>query len=203
MWISYLVAGKLVLKFLNRPVDYFRIPLFRLYADRNSLLFSPCLLWAYFEIIKGVLHLWALFLKTLCIFSKNKATSDKVSYGSGQKCSKELENYSFTSVETIVVKLQWKMCENPSRKGELNLTRGGTMSIPPPPVWGFPLLLFPIRKQCQQISNFWYFFLFICLLTNRPTSPGAGWAAIFSLNAPPAPPPKKKSGATESKTKAL
>ena len=56
--------------------------------------------------LKGVLHLWALFLKTLCIFSKNKATSDKVSYGSGQKCSKELENYSFTSVETIVVKLQ-------------------------------------------------------------------------------------------------
>ena len=63
-------------------------------------------------ILKGVLHLWALFLKILCIFSKNKATSDKVSYGSGQKCSKELENYSFTSVETIVVKLQWKMCEN-------------------------------------------------------------------------------------------
>ena len=61
---------------------------------------------------KGVLHLWALFLKTLCIFSKNKATSDKVSYGSGQKCSKELENYSITLVETIVVKLQWKMCEN-------------------------------------------------------------------------------------------
>ena len=26
---------------------------------------------------KGVLHPWALFLKTLCIFSKNKATSDK------------------------------------------------------------------------------------------------------------------------------
>ena len=64
------------------------------------------------SVLKGVLHLWALFLKTLCIFSKNKATSDKVSYGSGQKCSKELENYSFTSVETIVVKLQWKMCEN-------------------------------------------------------------------------------------------
>ena len=40
--------------------------------------------------VKGVLHLWALFSKTLCIFSKNKATSDKVSYGSGQKCSKEL-----------------------------------------------------------------------------------------------------------------
>ena len=55
---------------------------------------------------KGVLHLWALFLKTLCIFSKNKATLDKVSYGSGQKYSKELKNHSFTSVEAIVVKLQ-------------------------------------------------------------------------------------------------
>ena len=65
-----------------------------------------------FNCLKGVLHLWALFLKTLCIFSKNKPTSDKVSYGSGQKCSKELENYSFTSAETIVVKLQWKMCKN-------------------------------------------------------------------------------------------
>ena len=56
--------------------------------------------------LKGVLHLWALFLKTLCIFSKNKATLDKVSYGSGQNYSKELKNHSFTSVETIVVKLQ-------------------------------------------------------------------------------------------------
>ena len=61
---------------------------------------------------KGVLHPWALFLKILCIFSKNKATSDKVSNGFGQKCSKELKNHSFTSAETIVVKLQWKMCEN-------------------------------------------------------------------------------------------
>ena len=57
-------------------------------------------------LIKGVLHPWALFLKPLCIFPKDKATSDKVSYGSGQKCSKELKNHSFTSVETIVVKLQ-------------------------------------------------------------------------------------------------
>ena len=63
-------------------------------------------------LFKGVLHPWALFFKTLCIFSKNKATSDKVSYGSGQKCSKELKYHNFTSVETIVVKLQWKMCEN-------------------------------------------------------------------------------------------
>ena len=56
--------------------------------------------------IKGVLHPWALFLKILCTFSKNKATSDKVSNGFGQKCSKELKNHSFTSAETIVVKLQ-------------------------------------------------------------------------------------------------
>ena len=56
--------------------------------------------------LKGVLHPWALFLKTMSVFSKNKATSDKVSYGSGQKCSKELKNHSFTSVETIVVNLQ-------------------------------------------------------------------------------------------------
>ena len=59
-----------------------------------------------FSALKGVLHPWALFLKILYIFSKNKATLDKVSYGSGQKCSKELKNHSFTSVETIVVKLQ-------------------------------------------------------------------------------------------------
>ena len=56
--------------------------------------------------LKGVLHPWALCLKTLCIFSKKKATLDKVSYGSGQKCSKELKNHSFTSVEAIVVKLK-------------------------------------------------------------------------------------------------
>ena len=69
-------------------------------TDFSKLFFSPC-----FN-LKGVLHLWALFLKTLCIFSKNKATLDKVSYGSGQKYSKELKNHSFTSVEAIVVKLQ-------------------------------------------------------------------------------------------------
>ena len=55
---------------------------------------------------KGELHLWVLFLKTLCIFSKNKATLDNVSHGSGLKYSKELKNHSFTSVGTIVVKLQ-------------------------------------------------------------------------------------------------
>ena len=59
-------------------------------------------------LFKGVLHLWALFLKTFCIFSKNKATLDKETYASGQICSKELKNHSFTSAEAIVVKLQWK-----------------------------------------------------------------------------------------------
>ena len=53
------------------------------------------------------------YLWRFCAFSqKIKATSDKVSYGSGQKCSKELKNHSFNLVETIVVKLQWKMCQN-------------------------------------------------------------------------------------------
>ena len=66
----------------------------------------------FFLVFKGLLHLWALFLKILCIFSKDKATLDKVSYGSVQKCSKELKNLSFTSVEAIVVKLEWKMCKN-------------------------------------------------------------------------------------------
>ena len=53
----------------------------------------------------GVQHP-SLFLETVCIFSKNKAALDKVSYGSSQKCSKELKYHSFTSVETIVVKLK-------------------------------------------------------------------------------------------------
>ena len=48
--------------------------------------------------LKGVLHHWALFLKVLCIFSKNKATSEKVSYGSGRKCFKELKNHNLASV---------------------------------------------------------------------------------------------------------
>ena len=55
--------------------------------------------------IKGVLHPWALFLKIVCIFSKNTATLDKVSNGSDQKCSNELKNHSFISVETMVVML--------------------------------------------------------------------------------------------------
>ena len=80
----------------------------------NQRIWWACFLIAllFHNSLKGVLHPWTLFLKTLCIFSKNKATSNKVSYGSGQKCSKELKNHSFTSVETIVVKSQWKMCEN-------------------------------------------------------------------------------------------
>ena len=45
--------------------------------------------------LKGVQHLWALFLKTWCIFSKNKATLDKVFYKSGLKCSKEIFKNQF------------------------------------------------------------------------------------------------------------
>ena len=58
--------------------------------------------------LKGVQHPWAflILLKTLCIFSKYKATLDKVFYESGQKCSKELRNHSFIPVEIIVVKNQ-------------------------------------------------------------------------------------------------
>ena len=75
------------------------------YVNEGRKLKHPCS-------FKGVLHPWALFLKTLYIFSKNKEVVDKVSHGSGQKCSKELKNRSFTSVEVIVVKLQWKMYKN-------------------------------------------------------------------------------------------
>ena len=57
------------------------------------------------EFLRGTAPLGNYFWRLMCIFSKNKATLDKVSYGSGQKFSKELKNHSFTSVETIVVKL--------------------------------------------------------------------------------------------------
>ena len=77
----------------------------KIFLSKLSTLFSN----VFGKLFKGVLHPWALFWKTLCIFSKNKATSDKVFYGSGQKCSKELKKHRFTSVETIVVKLQCKM----------------------------------------------------------------------------------------------
>ena len=80
--------------------------MYRVYHKIQMLIHTVMFVVNLKKLFKGVLHLWALFLKTLCIFSKNKATSDKVSYGSGQKCSKELKNYSFTSAETIVVKLQ-------------------------------------------------------------------------------------------------
>ena len=82
-------------------VYFHNIKLFEnVYFLNTRMIFCSCLS------LKGVLHLWALFLKTLCISLKNKATLDIVSYGSGQKCSKELKNHSFPSVETIVVKLQ-------------------------------------------------------------------------------------------------
>ena len=100
-----ILSFRLFVCFFMKPVETF---FFRSFFLRLNL-FSVLLSILYIHIsqtIKGVLHPWALFLKTLCIFSKNKATSDKVSHGSGQKCSKELKNHSFTLVETIVVKLQ-------------------------------------------------------------------------------------------------
>ena len=57
-------------------------------------------------VIKGVQHHWAILLKTLCIFWKNKANLDKISYGSGYKCSKKLKNQSFTLVQIIIVTIQ-------------------------------------------------------------------------------------------------
>ena len=79
----------------------------KLYLSQKELYFDHYVVhYDRYTIFKGVLHPWALFLKTLCIFLKNKATLDKVSHGSGQKCVKELKNYSFNSVETIVVKLK-------------------------------------------------------------------------------------------------
>ena len=66
----------------------------------------PTILSSNLDVVKGVKHPWTLFLKILNIFSKNRATWDKVSYGYGQRRSKELKNHSLTSAETIVVKLQ-------------------------------------------------------------------------------------------------
>ena len=122
----WLTTGK------NVKIHSLRVPVIKFIRYKQLVYHSPiilkklwflwiCKIWGSFVknlyfvnncLIKGVLHLWALFLKTLCIFSKNKPNLDKVSYGSGQKCSTELKNHSFTSVEAIVVKLQRKMCEN-------------------------------------------------------------------------------------------
>ena len=54
--------------------------------------------------INWVQHTWALFLKTLNIFSKNKESLDKYPMNLVRNSSKELKNHSFTSVETIVLK---------------------------------------------------------------------------------------------------
>ena len=101
--------GTIQRKYKDDPHDLCQNIYFVVHFFREPLCMN---VWCIMYRVKGVLHPWALFLKTLCVLSKNKATSDKVSYGYGQKCFKELKNHSFTSVETIVVKLQWKMCEN-------------------------------------------------------------------------------------------
>ena len=53
-----------------------------------------------FYALRGYCTPGPYFLKTLCIFSKNKATLDKVSNGSDWKCSNELSN--------ITVLFQWR-----------------------------------------------------------------------------------------------
>ena len=54
-------------------------------------------------LLRVALHPLTLFLKNLCSFSKNKETVDKVSNGSDKKCSKDLKNHSYISVEIMVV----------------------------------------------------------------------------------------------------
>ena len=51
-------------------------------ASKIMTLAQPLLL---FNVFKEVLHLWTLFLKTLCIFSKNKTILDELSNVSNQK----------------------------------------------------------------------------------------------------------------------
>ena len=101
---------------LNFDIFGIWLPLVRYKLNNNAqqrMIINTLILYNSARLLfKEVLHLWALFLKNLCIFSKIKAHLGKVSYGSGQKCSKELKNHSFTSVEAIFVKLQRKMCEN-------------------------------------------------------------------------------------------
>ena len=101
-----------ICKFPTYVYDQSEVSGLKVYIALNQLWKQFSSYSKYWLIIKGVLHLWALFLKTLFVFSKTKQNLDKVSYGSGQKCSTELKNHSFTSVEAIVVKLQRKMCEN-------------------------------------------------------------------------------------------
>ena len=76
-------------------------------SDTRVLRRMFCIIWKYLSesSLKEVLHPWTLFLKILCVFSNNKATLHKVANGSDWKCSKELKNHSFISVETMVLKL--------------------------------------------------------------------------------------------------
>ena len=60
----------------------------------------------YFCLFKGGTAPLGLILEYFVHFLKNKAILGNVSYGSGQKCSKELKHLCFISVEAIVVKLQ-------------------------------------------------------------------------------------------------
>ena len=54
--------------------------------------------------LEGVLHPWSLFLKILCIFSKNKVTLTKYPIGLIRNVPRN-SKISFISIETMVVKL--------------------------------------------------------------------------------------------------
>ena len=64
--------------------SYKKVRVVQSFTDIDFLLHKSFVVIVYFLCItfKEVLHPWTIFLKTLCIFSKSKATSDKVSSGS-------------------------------------------------------------------------------------------------------------------------
>ena len=65
-----------------------------------------CCLQSFYLTLGGTAPMDLIFDDFVHFLKKCYATLDKVSYGSGHKCSKELTHYSFTTGETIVVKLQ-------------------------------------------------------------------------------------------------
>ena len=73
--------------------------------------YSNCVFF-FLSFLRGYCTSGPYFWRLRAFSQKIKQLRTKYPMDLVRKCSKELENYSFTSVETIVVKLQWKMCEN-------------------------------------------------------------------------------------------
>ena len=103
LWLLILAATKTVSLWLllnaSSPNLSFGVCLDRHFENKSAQ--RP----QYLSLLRGYSTPLDLIFKDFAHFLKNKATLDKVSYGSGQKCFKELKKHSFTSVETIVVKL--------------------------------------------------------------------------------------------------